>query len=126
MKLSNRFIQLFHRLTHSHTMTHFDGSGKEAFLKTVWEKEKLLVQAISPFCTMFSPLSKTEITFFVTFNLSSANAFNLVWSNILLFGNGLKRFFVTSAVSQNSENQYCKWEPEEIVLSCIFVNEIVN
>ena len=40
---------------------------------------------------MFSTLSKTEIIIFVTFNLSSANAFNLVWSKILSCGNGLIR-----------------------------------
>ena len=51
--------------------------------------DKLLVQAISPFSTMFSTLSKTEIVIFVTFNLLSANAFNLVWSKILSCGNGL-------------------------------------
>ena len=39
---------------------------------------------------MFSTLSKTEIIIFVTFNLSSANASNLVWSKILGYGNGLK------------------------------------
>ena len=38
---------------------------------------------------MFSTLSKTEIIIFVTFNLSSANAFNLVWSKIVSRGNGL-------------------------------------
>ena len=58
-------------------------------LKTLWEKEKLLVQAISPFPTMFSTPSKTEIIIFVTFNLSSANAFNLVWSKTLSSSNGL-------------------------------------
>ena len=52
-------------------------------LKTLWEKEKLLVQAISHFPTMFSTLSKTEITIFVTFNLLSAQAFNMIWSKIL-------------------------------------------
>ena len=40
-----------------------------SLLKTLWEKEKLLVQAISPFPTLFSTLSKTEIIIFVTFNL---------------------------------------------------------
>ena len=30
-------------LAHSHTMTPFDAPGKQAFLKTLWEKEKLLV-----------------------------------------------------------------------------------
>ena len=38
---------------------------------------------------MFSTLSKTEIIIFVTFNLSSANAFNLDQSKHLLSGNGL-------------------------------------
>ena len=47
-------------------------------MKTLWEKEKLLVQAISPFPTMFSTLSKTEIIIFVTFNLSSAISY--IWS----------------------------------------------
>ena len=54
-------------------------------LKTLWEKEKLLVQAISPFPTMFFTPSKTEIIIFVTFNLSSANAFNLVYKQFPLF-----------------------------------------
>ena len=36
--------------------------------------------------TMFSTLSKTEIIIWATFILSSANAFNLVTSKILLFG----------------------------------------
>ena len=48
-----------------------------------------VLKAMSPFPTMFSTLSKTEFIIFVTFNLSSANAFNLVWSKILLCGNGL-------------------------------------
>ena len=58
-------------------------------MKTLWEKEKLLIQAIFPFPAMFSTLSKTEIIISVAFNLSSADAFNLVWSKILLCGNGL-------------------------------------
>ena len=33
--------------------------------------------------------SKSEIIIFVTFNLSSANAFNLAWSKILPCGNVL-------------------------------------
>ena len=41
---------------------------------------------------MFSSLSKTEITIFVTFHLWSANAFNLVWSKILSCGNGLSAY----------------------------------
>ena len=64
---------------------------ERSLLKTLWETEKLLVQAISPFPTMFSTLSNTEIIIFVRFNLSSANALNLVWSKILLFGNELRQ-----------------------------------
>ena len=62
----------------------------------MWEKEKLLLQAISHFPTMFSTLSKAEIIIFVTFNLSSAN-FNLIWSKILSCGNGIKDFKVQIA-----------------------------
>ena len=52
-----------------HTMTPFDAPGKQAFLKTLWKKEKLLVQAISPFPKMFSTLSKTEIINFAVFKV---------------------------------------------------------
>ena len=65
-------------LTHFHTMTHVIQVWERSLWKTLWEKEKFLVQAISPFPTMFSTLSKREISIFVTFNLSSANAFSLV------------------------------------------------
>ena len=63
---------------------------ERSLLKTLWEKEKLLLEAISPFPTMFSTLSKTEIINFLTFNLSSANAFNLDSSKILSFGKELR------------------------------------
>ena len=58
------------------------GLGKKPF-------ENIVRKAISPFLTVFYTLSKTEIISFVTFNMSSANAFNLVWSKILSCGNGL-------------------------------------
>ena len=45
-------------------MTPLDGSGK-SLLKTLRVKEKLLVQAISPFPTIFSTLSNIEIIIFV-------------------------------------------------------------
>ena len=62
---------------------------ERSLLKTLCEKEKLHVQAISHFPTMFSALSKTEIVIFFICNLSSANAFNLVWSQIFSCGKGL-------------------------------------
>ena len=51
---------------------------ERSLLKTLWEKEKLLVQAISPFPTMFSTLSKTEIIIFVTFVICKCFQIGLV------------------------------------------------
>ena len=62
---------------------------ERSLLKTLWKKKKLPVQGISPLPIMFSVLSKTKIIIFVTFNLSFANAFNLVWSKFFSCGNGL-------------------------------------
>ena len=75
-----------HSLTHSQTVTPFDGSGR----KTLWGKEILFVQAISPFSKMFSSRSKTKIIIFVTFKFSSPNALNSVWFKVWSCGNGLK------------------------------------
>ena len=88
MKPFKMEIFLFSRLTRSHTMTPFDRSGKETFGNTLREKKNLLVHVISPFPTMFSVRDRNY--HFCTFNLSSANAFNLVWSKILSCGNGVK------------------------------------
>ena len=64
----------------------------------VWERsllKKIVGKGeISPFPSMYSTLSKTEMTIFVTFKLSYANAFNLVWSKILSCGNVLKLYNV--------------------------------
>ena len=70
-------------------MTPFDGPGKEAFEIFVGKGDIACTSNFS-FPTIFSTLSKTELIIFVTFNLSSANALNLVWSKILSCGNGLK------------------------------------
>ena len=64
------------------------------------------VQAISPFPTMFSTPSKTEITIFVTFNLSSANALNLVTSKILSCGNGLNRLLSLRAINPLPDDKF--------------------
>ena len=86
----------FNPLTHNDT---FRRIWERSLLKALWEKEKLLVQAISPFSKMFSTLSKTEIIIFVTFNLSSANAFSLVWCKILSCGNGFKSIWKIGTLS---------------------------
>ena len=62
----------------------------------VWErvKEDLGKQcgkpAFSPFLTEFYTLSEREIAILTIFNMSSANAFNLVTSKMFLFDKGLK------------------------------------
>ena len=43
-------------------------------------------QHFTPFQTMFSTLSKTKIIIKATFDLSSANSLNLVWSKKKLYG----------------------------------------
>ena len=58
-------------------------------LKTLWEKEKMLVTSIFSFPTMFSTIPKTSFDILFKSFLSSANAFNLDLSKILSFGKGL-------------------------------------
>ena len=60
-----------------------------AILKTWLEKEKMLVTRIFSFPTMFLTLLNTNLNFWVTFILLSANDFNLYQSKILLFGKEL-------------------------------------
>ena len=87
-------------------------------LKTLWKNEKMLgtiitmiisvfdmvenivekgrkcwLPAFSPFSTMFSNVSKTEIIIVGTLNLSSATVFNLDQSKNMLFGKELKLSF---------------------------------
>ena len=72
-----------------HSILTFKDPWKEVFLKTLWEKEKMLVTSIFSFShNVFYP-SKTNFNFSATFNLSSANAFNLDQSKNLSFGKEL-------------------------------------
>ena len=63
---------------------------KRSLLKTLWEKEKMLVTSISPFPKSFQPFQKQISIFSVTSILPSAYAFNVDQSKILLFGKELK------------------------------------
>ena len=81
------YLTLYHTIP---TFNEIPPSPRERSpLKKLWEMEKMLVTSIFP--KMFSTLSKTEMCVLATFILSSANAFNLVTSKILLFGIELKR-----------------------------------
>ena len=53
---------------------------------------------------MFSTLSKREIVILATFNWSSANAFNLVTSEYLLFGKELNVAQIIEFVLDRVEN----------------------
>ena len=56
-------------------MTTFNDPGKEAFLKTLWEKEKMLVTSIfSHYQQRFYTISKRFASFAPHQKLSSANA----------------------------------------------------
>jgi len=57
--------------------------------KTLWERWNCSKQAISPFSTMFSTWKVYLNLNGSTFELSSADSFNLEQTKILLFGNGL-------------------------------------
>ena len=104
-------------LTHSHTMTPFDASGKEAFGKHCGKWRNCLYKQFLLFPQCFLSQSKTDIIIFVTFNLSSANAFNLVWSRILLCGKGLRELFycvVSSSVYSPSNACWIRGESYNI------------
>ena len=75
--------------TLNHTIPTFN-NPEINLLKTLWEKEKILVTSIFSFPTIFSTLPKTDFNFSVKFNLSSANAFSFDQSKNLLFGKELK------------------------------------
>ena len=89
-------------LTHSDTMTPFDWSGKEAFKKHCEKRRNCLYKQLLlfPQCFLvFLLYQRQEVLIFVTFNLSSANAFNLVWSKILLCGNGLNEYHTIQTIN---------------------------
>ena len=71
-----------------HVIPTFHDLEKEAYIKTLWQKEKMLVTSISP-PTMFSNLSRINFIFWATFILSSANSMKLDQPKILLCGNDL-------------------------------------
>ena len=69
-------------LSHSHTMTPFDASGKQAFWKHCGKRRNCSYRAISPFPTLFSTCSGNFLPFSSNLKLSSANSLNLEESKI--------------------------------------------
>ena len=70
-------------------MPHFDALNIYSCGIHCEKRRNCLVQAISPFLTMFSMLFGTYFPFSMQFEMSSALCFNLDQSKILLSGNGL-------------------------------------
>ena len=70
-------------LTLYHTILTFNNLETRSLLKTLWEKEKMLVT------TMFSTLLNINFNFLATSILLSTNTFNSDVSKILSFGQGL-------------------------------------
>ena len=71
-------------------MTHFDALKMYSCAKHCEKRKNCLVQAISPFFTMFSTLYGTYFSFEIHFKMYSAICFNLDQSKILSSGKGLK------------------------------------
>ena len=93
---SQYFLQLHELYT---TQPRLLMTSEKIFLKTLYEKEKMLVTSISPFPIMFSTLPNTNFIFSLTFILSSANAFNLDKSKNLRFGKEISSLITEQSVS---------------------------
>ena len=78
--------------------------NKKAFWKHDRKGRKCWLSAFSPVLIMSSNLSKTEIIIWATFISSSANAFNLNQSKILLFGKELNVPYIVVFVSDTVKN----------------------
>ena len=72
-----------------HKIPTYNDPEKEAFQKYCGKRKKCWFPAFSPFPTRFSTLFNSNFIFWVPFILSSANAFNLNQSGIVLFGKEL-------------------------------------
>ena len=81
------------------TILTFNDPQERRLLKTLWDKEKMLVTSIFSFSHNIFYISKTEIIILATFILLSANAFNLVTSKILSFGRVNKHILFTKLCS---------------------------
>ena len=86
---------VWYRINFYYTIPTFNNPVYRAFWKHCWKRKKYWLSANilgKYFPTIFSTLPQTNFNFSVTFILSSANAFNLDQSKILLFGTELKWF----------------------------------
>ena len=85
-----KFLLCGKELSLYHTIPTFNDHKEEGFGKLCGKMRKC-----SPFATVFSTLSRRKVIILEMYNLSSANAFNLVTFKILLFGKGLNPIHTT-------------------------------
>ena len=79
-------------------MPHFDALTIYSSGKHCEKRRNFLLQAISPFLTMFSTLYGTYFSFSMHFKMSPAICFNLDQSKILLSVNGISKVYVCISV----------------------------
>ena len=110
-------------LTHYHTMPHFATLKIYSCRKHCEKRRNCLLQAISPFLTLFSTLYGTYFPFEMHFKMSSAISFNLDQSKILSSGNGLiNPLPYTADFKQTWERSFLKtlWEKEKMLVTSNF------
>ena len=82
-------LEIFYKgLTLSQTSPGFCMSAVQVFNKSLLERRNCLLQAISPFLTVFSTCLEIILPFSSNLKLSSANSFNLEESKICRLGKG--------------------------------------
>ena len=102
-------------LTLYHTILTFNNHEEHSFWKRSGKGRKCWLAAFSPYPTKFSPtvFLKSTVTFWLSFILSSANAFNLNQFKNLLLGkelryssrNGLKSQYLEQFISHSPPRQ---------------------
>ena len=82
----NLFIDLIIFLPFPKKTMVFIHVCRKSVLKTLWEKNKLLIRAIYPFPTVFLTILENSLPFLSNLKLSSANSFSLVEFSICRLG----------------------------------------
>ena len=103
-------------LIHYHTMPHFDAPKIYSCEKHCEKRRNCLLQAISPFLTMFSTLYDTYFQLLMYFKMLSAIRFNLDQSKTLSSGNRSRH---NSADSVPTSNLVCITEVAIRTTFCI-------
>ena len=87
-------------------MTHFDTLKIDSGGKSCEKRRNCLLQAVSPFLTMFSTLYGTYFSFQMHFKMSSGICFNLDQLKSLSSGNGFKLYHIMAAFDAVGETAF--------------------